>query len=594
MKSCRATLLILPILALLAVPGVAQIVDNFNRTTGLGSNWTADPEYQIVNNTLDNTATATAGGVGWSYMALYNAAVNPYEVQFTWAPSATPDGINAAGFAMFMDANSPNANGLLIFRRNDLLEINPIVNGAVDRNTPVDTSPTSRTAPVAGSIVKIVLRTDATKVYIDFYINGSLDGTLDYLRSSRPIPSTYYAGICLYSNMANNIDDFTVRARSVTVVSPNGGESWLARSVHPITWSALDFTSNVAIDFSSDGGATWSSVAASAGNTGTYSWTLPASTTTQGRIRVKDATSGLPSDISNANFTIEPEVESITVLAPNGGESWVINSQQQIRWSASSAITFVNIAYAPDGVNWVDLAISEPNDGTFNWTVPGPATTQGLIRVSDAFDNNPVDQSNAAFSTSTLVTLRVKDSSGQPGTTNNVVTIWLDNQTPIRGLSFKLSDSPNNLNAMSAAATGRAAGFSVTMKDDGNTVTIFLLKISSDLIPNGSGPVCQINYNVLSSAALGDFSSLDLTSVDVADANNAPITPDLVAGKFWFVKMGDLDSDNDVDLLDINRAADIVLGKPPVMTPTEMLSGDVDHNGLFDLFDLLTIYEAVY
>jgi len=77
------------------------------------------------------------------------------------------------------------------------------------------------------------------------------------------------------------------------------------------------------------------------------------------------------------------------------------------------------------------------------------------------------------------------------------------------------------------------------------------------------------------------------------DVNNA-IVPDLLPGRFWFVKIGDLDNSGAVDLLDINRAADIVLGREPAATENEMMSGDLDHDGDIDLFDLLTIWELVY
>jgi hypothetical protein len=592
MKSCRATALwALMMMAALVSPGLAQVVDDFNRTS-LGSNWTADTEYKIVSNTLDNSATTT----GWTFLAVYNAAINPYQVQFTWASTADASGINAGGFAMLLDAASVSANGFMIFRRDATLEINPIVNGNVDRTVVVASTAATLASPTKGSVIKIGFRTDATKAYFDYYINGTLDGTLSYLRASyAAIPSTYYAGVSLYGNMNNNIDDFTVWGQSITISSPNGGESWLANSTHAITWSSNGYSGTVAIDYSLNGGSTWTAITASTTNTGSYSWTLPGSTTTTGRVRVRDASDSNPADISDANFTITPQTESITVLSPNGGENWEVNGSHEITWSSTGAISSVRIFYSADnGANWTIIVASTTNDGSYAWTAPGVTTTQGLIRIADASDGLPTDESNATFSVLTLATLYVRDTSGQPGSTSNLVTVCLDNITPIRGVSFKLTDSPAYLTAMNVLPTGRASDFTVTKSDNGTSVTIMVVSMAGSSIATGSGPICLISYDVSGSAPLGEFSSLDFANVVVSDDSSEAVLPDLLPGKFWFVKMGDLDNGGTVDILDINRAADIVLGRPPQVTENELMSGDLDHDGDMDLFDLLTIWELVY
>jgi len=579
------------IVAAMISPGLAQVVDDFNRTS-LGSNWTADTEYKIVSNTLDNTATTT----GWTYLAVYNAVTNPYQVQFTWASTADASGINAGGFAMLLNSASITANGMMIFRRDTNLEINPIVNGNVDRTVVVASTAASQAAPTKGSIVKIVFRTDATKAYFDYYVNGVLDGTLSYLRASyAAIPATYYAGVCLYGNMNNNIDDFTVTGQSLTLTSPNGGESWLAGSTHAITWNSSGFTGTIALDYSLDAGATWTAITGSATNSGTYSWTLPATTSANARVRVRDASDSNPLDASDANFTIAPQTESITLLTPNGGESWEINAARNITWSSTGAIANVRIFYSADaGTNWSLVVTSTPNDGSYTWTTPGVTTTHGLIRITDALDGLPLDESNATFAILTLATLYVRDTSGQPGSTGNQVLVCLDNITPIRGLSFKLTDSPAYLTAMNILPVERAAEFTVTKSDNGTAVTIMVVSMTGTSIPPGSGPICQLSYDVSGTAPLGEFSSLDFSNVVVSDDSSRAVLPELMPGKFWFVKMGDLDNGGTIDLLDISRAADIVLGRPPAISENEIMSGDLDHDGDLDLYDLLNIWEIVY
>ena len=65
-------------------------------------------------------------------------------------------------------------------------------------------------------------------------------------------------------------------AASIQVTSPNGGEKWEQGSTHPITWTATGSIANVRIEYSVAGSSgPFSTIAAGAPNSGTYSWTIP-------------------------------------------------------------------------------------------------------------------------------------------------------------------------------------------------------------------------------------------------------------------------------------------------------------------------------
>jgi hypothetical protein len=87
------------------------------------------------------------------------------------------------------------------------------------------------------------------------------------------------------------------------VTSPNGGESWAGGSSHAITWTSAN-VANVNIDYSLDGGTTWTAVTSStAASTGSFTWTVPSIASTNAKVRVTD-TGSTASDVSNAAFTI--------------------------------------------------------------------------------------------------------------------------------------------------------------------------------------------------------------------------------------------------------------------------------------------------
>ncbi|MFP2907740.1 endonuclease/exonuclease/phosphatase family protein, partial [Pyxidicoccus sp. 3LFB2] len=92
---------------------------------------------------------------------------------------------------------------------------------------------------------------------------------------------------------------------------------------------------------------------------------------------------------------------SVTVTAPNGGESWAGGSARTITWSASG-VANVKVEYTLNGTTWSTLTTSTPaSAGSLAWTVPSTASTAARVRVSDAADATITDTSNAAFSITT-------------------------------------------------------------------------------------------------------------------------------------------------------------------------------------------------
>jgi beta-lactamase superfamily II metal-dependent hydrolase len=107
----------------------------------------------------------------------------------------------------------------------------------------------------------------------------------------------------------------------VALAAPDGGETWKVGSSRAITWTATDNVAVTTVDlaWSSNGGSSWSSVASGIANTGSYNWTVPASPTIDGRMRVtaRDAAGNLGRDSSVTSFTLD--YWSVTASAGGGG-----------------------------------------------------------------------------------------------------------------------------------------------------------------------------------------------------------------------------------------------------------------------------------
>ena len=109
----------------------------------------------------------------------------------------------------------------------------------------------------------------------------------------------------------------------ITVIFPNGGETWLQTDTQPITWTTTGTIAKVDIQYSTDAGATWTTFVNGSGvnnvsGTNVITVTVPGVTSTACRVRVRDYNDATVYDISDANFTITPGAGSWTALPTSG------------------------------------------------------------------------------------------------------------------------------------------------------------------------------------------------------------------------------------------------------------------------------------
>jgi hypothetical protein len=93
----------------------------------------------------------------------------------------------------------------------------------------------------------------------------------------------------------------------LTVIQPNGGEIWVAGSVHQIRWNAnVRHTDHLIIQYSRDGGASWFRIARDVpAFTSAYWWQVDNFPTTQGRVKILLQENLSITDESDANFTVQ-------------------------------------------------------------------------------------------------------------------------------------------------------------------------------------------------------------------------------------------------------------------------------------------------
>jgi len=105
---------------------------------------------------------------------------------------------------------------------------------------------------------------------------------------------------------------FTVTDKMLSIIEPNGGESYLALSSQTILWDHFGL-GTVNIGFSPDDGANWSIVATNIpANNGAYVWQVPDAPSSSCRIRLQDSSYAYMNLMSQQPFTVLP----VIVLPP--------------------------------------------------------------------------------------------------------------------------------------------------------------------------------------------------------------------------------------------------------------------------------------
>jgi hypothetical protein len=89
----------------------------------------------------------------------------------------------------------------------------------------------------------------------------------------------------------------------------------------------------------------------------------------------------------------------ITLLRPNGGDSWTIGQYQNIHWSRQNPSgNTVDIDYSTDnGTTWIRIATQAQDTGWYLWNVRGPATTTAKVRIRFHETPSVTDMSDAVF-----------------------------------------------------------------------------------------------------------------------------------------------------------------------------------------------------
>jgi hypothetical protein len=282
--------------------------------------------------------------------------------------------------------------------------------------------------------------------------------------------------------------DFTIAGPSLTLISPNGAESWEAGSRQVVSWS-YNGNPGRSVRIELLQGATVISTlrqSTSAGfkGSGSYNWLLSKELVTGKDYKIRVTSTTIPSctDSSDKDFTIlGPEIH---ITSPSGGEFWPAGSKQTILWTYSGNTgATVKIELLKGGslarTIIASTRIGSGGTGSYLWTIPAKQaaggdyavkiTSKSIATCSDTSDGDlsivsPTSQSSAGPDQTVNGKVPAKLSGANTlGISNGIASFrW----TQIDGPSIELSDhravEPTFL-APDSGMEGKSLSFELTV-----------------------------------------------------------------------------------------------------------------------------------
>jgi len=197
------------------------------------------------------------------------------------------------------------------------------------------------------------------------------------------------------SDVSDNL--FSIKSMSITILYPNGGEIFCGNTSQIILWSSQNFTGNVKIEYSTNGGTNWSLIVASTINNGSQTWTVPNISSDSCRIKISDATDGNPTDMSDTNFSIN------TIPAPPSNLTWDhcgLTGDINLYWQDNSNNeTHFNVYR-----NGAFLHSTSHSPYTDYYLIPGQSYTYQVNAANGDCESGPSDQVVAVPDSSPVIT----------------------------------------------------------------------------------------------------------------------------------------------------------------------------------------------
>jgi photosystem II stability/assembly factor-like uncharacterized protein len=406
----------------------------------------------------------------------------------------------------------------------------------------IGTSPTIQwnSTSISGN-VRVELSRNGGGAYETLFVSIPNDGSEAWLVAGTPTANALVRVVSADNAGVRDSSDlpFSILQPTLALTSPNGGDTLIAGTPVTVQWNSTNLVGNVKLELSRNGGTSWSTLVASTPDDGGESWTPTGPATTQGKVRVRSV--DIPSllDVSDTIFTIVQP--ALTLVTPNGGESWPVGSAQTLQWTSQFMNGNVRIELSRDGgIAFPEtLLANTANDGSEAWTVTGPQSTAARVRVVSIADSTVKSASAGNFSILQPAIAVLSPNGGEDWQVDSVRTIQWSSQAITGDVSIELSRDGGVIYAMLVPVTANDGQEDWTVTSPLTTHARMRIRsvVDSSVVGQSTGDFVISRQSTAQFTASAGWNMLSVP-VTVADRRTPQVFPAAVSPAYTFGASG--------------------------------------------------------
>jgi hypothetical protein len=210
---------------------------------------------------------------------------------------------------------------------------------------------------------------------------------------------------------------------SLNINTPNSASSWEIGSTHSINWTLTGIMPRVKIELYKED-LFVSLITGNVRSDREFSWKIPSGLEESTKYQIKISDRYNPTIFNFSDYFEIFIPRSLTITSPSSTSSWETGTTHSVNWASTGSITNVKIELYKEGVFFMDIIASTPNDGSYSWTIPTGLTDSNLYQINIADVTNPatndVSDEFEIFNPSLTINTPESDTAWETGTSQYI------------------------------------------------------------------------------------------------------------------------------------------------------------------------------